>query len=213
MFRSGKPIDWSVRWSLVLLSIAAAWLIPFGEAVVVRAYITLLMLAIGAFQQYVAAKRSKEMVARIDAVSDTAHTADAKADAAIRGRTLAPDQKSAIAAKLDGVDLSGIRLSILHLSDATEARDLAGSIAQFLASQFHMTFNGPFEKTPGSWPNQPPPLIHGTRFIVRSSPPDAVEKFVEAFESAVPEIHRVGEGTFGNVRTDEQINIIVGHKT
>lgn len=84
-----------VRWLLVLLGIAGAWLVPFSEAVVIRAYISLVVLGIGAFKEYEAAKRNKvvddridDVVAKSEAIVVTAQNASTRADTALLGRKL-----------------------------------------------------------------------------------------------------------------------------
>jgi hypothetical protein len=217
VFNSRKLIHWSVRWSLVLLGIAAAWLIPFGEADVARAIISLIILGIGAFKQYKDAKHSKRVDARMDAVENTtntissvAQTASRTAEAAQRGRHLSPDQMAAIAARLSRDRLSGIGATVAYDPDATEARDFGQSIADFLTN-VGVHCNGPHAISPTGYP-QPRQPIQGTLFIVKSSPPDAVEKLAEAFASTVTEIRRSGEGSHGHVNINDQIKIIVGHK-
>jgi len=224
--KSSNPIcDTLLRWCTALLGIVAAFLIPFDDAKTARGFIALFICAVSAFNQYLAHRKSSEHKAEVAALKAQVEAGvvkvaevvvatqitSAKADTALLGRKLSPAQMEEIVAKLSSVDVSKMRLIIRFCSDATGAQDFAESIAQFLPKlRIHPEWPIAREKVVAG---QLQERINDTLFIVRSNPPAEVEQFVAAFTATVPETHRSGEGTFGYVTSNNQVMIVVGHKT
>jgi hypothetical protein len=143
--------------------------------------------------------------------SIAAEAASRAAKAAERGRRLSPDQKAVIAAKLNAVDLGHTRANVAYVPAATEARDFAQSITSFLG-KLGVRCSGPHAINPTGYP-QPRQSINGTLFVVSSNPAEVAEMIVDAFVLTIPGIRRTGEGSHGHVNTNDQIKIIVGHRT
>lgn len=208
-----------LRWASALAGIIAAFLIPFDDAKTARGFIALIICALTAVSQYVARRNDNEHKAELAALRSTMEAAQHRHDAAERsieslelGRRLSPPQMGAIAASLSGIDLSGIHVSISFVAAATGAQDFAESLGQFLTNRLGIRCEGPVARNPQATP-QPQPRINDTLFIVQSNPSVLVERLAEAFSAAVLEIHRSGEGSFGNVTLNNQIMIVVGHST
>lgn len=176
------------------------------------------LLGFVAFRDAVALERALNTIHRsANTAGETAIAASTEASKAVRaaedaqrGRRLSPTQMEAIATSLAGVDLSGVRLSISFVAVATGAQDFAESIAQFLP-RLCIHPDWPVARNPQAAP-QPQPRINDTLFIVKSNPPGEVERLIQAFTTAVPEVHRSGEGSFGQVSARNQMLVVVGHR-
>jgi hypothetical protein len=175
----------------------------------VRAFISLVIVGIGAFNQFENAKRAKAVDVSIDAASTSARIAEAKADAAIRGRRLSQEQKDKIRAGLSGVSFSDIRVQISFVSEASEGMSVAFDFSSLLTS-VGIACDAPREMKPESWETAP----SGICICLAGDAPSSANKLARVLKAEIAEAHMEGISSACAFQTEIfTMRIVVGHKT
>ena len=198
-----------IRWSISLLGCAAAWLTPFENTTLLRAYVALVILAIAALKQYEEAKEKKRRVGedvRRDEGITTALAIAAKADL---GRKLSKPQKDALAAMAQSLDFGSEKvIGVSYVKGETESYDFAKDIAVFLQSLgFACNMGEPREV----YKFDELTKVIGTEVFVRTemAHAEAFTTFAKFFVEQVPEARFSGRKALPE---SNRIMIVVGRK-
>ena len=120
----------SVRWSLTLLGLAGAWLIPFSEAVFVRAYISLVLVGISAFREYRSSQEYRAETERVELAIKMAHDKANALENKLLPRRVTPEQREQIIELLKDTPKGELILHTLRMDD--EAKQYALDVKHVL---------------------------------------------------------------------------------
>jgi hypothetical protein len=153
--RGASAINLAISWVLFAVGLFQVGLWHGGVLPGIGGVLGALSTVLSAFLGFSAWSEAKahgcsllQIAQKADEAAGKSDTALAAANTAVLRRRLSDNEKAEIVAKLSGIELRSVRVTVSYLATATEAQDFAESIVEFISKQLRIRCEWPCPDNP-----------------------------------------------------------------